>query len=123
VTASRFVGRVFLVAGDSPVLAEVAGALSDSHGLVAMVSKQPGADDVAARFRADPTDPDVWQRVVPHVEQRLGPIDSVITDSAIRAIADRFVAADLTRRGHGAIVTVDNTTNAADVLRTLVDML
>lgn len=120
---SPFTGRVFVVAGQASALLEVATALTRQGALVALISMHTDADEVAAHFRADPTDPGVWDRAVPHVEQRLGPIDAVITDEKARPVADRLVAADLARRGHGAVVTIGKDTTAEEVLRTLAGTL
>ena len=122
-TDSPMIGRVVIVAGSGGVFAAVAAALVADDALVAVLSTDSEGPEVAAHFRGDPADPGVWGRMVPHVEQRLGPIDAVVTDASGRALADELVAPDLIRRGHGAIVTVEETTQAADVLTTLVDTL
>lgn len=116
-------GRVVVVAGYGGVLNAVAGLLVAEDALVAMVTTDAGGPEVAARFRADPTDPQVWDRVIPHVEQRLGPIDAAIIDASVRAIADQLLAPDLVRRGHGAIVTVEGDSSPEDLLRKLADTL
>ena len=116
-------GRVVVVAGHGGVFTAVARLLVAEDALVAMVTTEADGPEVAARFRADPADRQVWDRVIPHVEQRLGPIDAAITDASVRAIADQLIAPDLARRGHGAILTVDDSSSADDVLRKLADTL
>jgi NAD(P)-dependent dehydrogenase (short-subunit alcohol dehydrogenase family) len=55
---------------------------------------------------ADPASPETWQRVVQHVEQRLGPIDIavVIAPAAIRALVVNVLLPDMTARRRGVIV-------------------
>jgi hypothetical protein len=112
-------GRVFIVAGRGEPFATVARQLAAAEALVAIVSADAADVEVAAHFRADHADPDVWGRVVPHVEQRLGPIDAVVTDESGRPVAERLVGPDLERRGHGAVVVVDPGTDADSVVRSL----
>jgi hypothetical protein len=114
-------GRVFIVAGSGARLGEMADALAAAHALVAVVGSIPIASEIAAHFHADPVDESVWERVVPHVEQRLGPIDGVITDESARSIGERLVGPDLRRRGHGAVIAVDDSSAVDDVLRLLAD--
>jgi len=116
-------GRVVIVAGNGAVFAAVAASLVAGEALVAVLSADSVAAEVGAHFRGDPADPDVWGRMVPHVEQRLGPIDAVVTEAPGRANAEQCVAPDLARRGHGGILTVDADDNADAVLRTLVGTL
>lgn len=115
-------GRVFIVAGAGARLGDVADALVNAQALVAVVGSIPVAAAVAAHFHADPADETVWDRVVPHVEQRLGPIDGVITDGAVHAIGERVVGPDLSRRGHGAVVAIDNSSDVESILRRLAGM-
>ena len=116
-------GRVVIVAGHGSVFLAVAAALVADEALVAVLSTDSGVPEVAAHFRGDPADPGVWGRMVPHVEQRLGPIDAVVTDSQARALADQLVAPDFARRGHGAILTVNDDADASDAVRMLVGRL
>jgi hypothetical protein len=113
------VGRVFIVAGRSDTFAEVARLLAAEDALVAVVSTDAIGPEVAAHFRADHADAAVWERVVPHVEQRLGPIDAVVTDAAGRSSAERLVGPDLQRRGHGSVLVLDGDADADAVVRTL----
>jgi hypothetical protein len=100
-------GRVVVVAGDAQALCAVAAAAVAAGALVAVVSRSL-PDDTAAtvRFRADPHDPGIWDRIGMHVEQHLGPVDGVATDAVTRAVVEQVFAADLARRGHGDVVTV-----------------
>jgi hypothetical protein len=116
-------GRVFVVAGEGPVFDDVARALMSAGGLVAVVSRASTIDDAGASFRVDPTDVDAWERIVPHVEQRLGPVDAVVADIAVHALVLNVFAPDLRRRGHGDVVTVDGDAGADAVLRSLADTL
>ncbi len=112
-------GRVFIVAGRGVTFTAVVRQLVAADALVALVSTDTAVPEVAAHFRADHADPDVWARVVPHVEQRLGPIDAVVTDDSGGPIAERLVGPDLHRRGHGAVVVVEPTADADSVVMTL----
>jgi hypothetical protein len=123
VTTGAFAGRVFIVAGTAEVFVALAEALVGDSALVAVVSTGDSIPAAAASFRADHEDADVWQRMVPHVEQRLGPIDAVITDDAGREVADRLLGPDFRRRGHGDVVVVGTDSEVANVLRTLADTL
>ena len=53
---------------------------------------------------ADPADPGVWVRIAPHVEQRLGPVDGVVTDAVSLVTAEAVFGPDLLRRGHGSVL-------------------
>ena len=116
-------GRVFIVAGSGATLGNVADALVTAQALVAVVGSVPVSAEVAAHFHADPADESVWQRVVPHVEQRLGPIDGIVTDEAAHAIGERLVGPDFGRRGHGAVIAVGDASDVEGILRMLVDTL
>jgi len=123
VTTSPFAGRVFVVAGSAPVFGAIADALVAADAAVALVGRVTTANDPAAHFRADPGDAAVWERVVPHVEQRLGPIDGVLTGAECHDIAESLVAPDLARRGHGAVISVADNDEANGVLRSLAGTL
>lgn len=113
--------RVVIVAGSGSLFAAVAAGLVAEGAIVALVTTDTSAPEVAAHFRAEPADPDVWGRMVPHVEQRLGPIDAVVTDKSGRALAESLVGPDLQRRGHGSVVVVEPGTDPEAVLKTLAD--
>jgi len=110
-------GRVIVVAGEDPALEGVAAAAVAAGASVAVVSRTlPGDVPATVRFRADPADRGVWDRVAMHVEQHLGPVDGVATDAGHRSVIDAVFGADLARRGHGTIVTADG--EPADALLT-----
>ncbi|HEX4082339.1 MAG TPA: SDR family NAD(P)-dependent oxidoreductase [Acidimicrobiales bacterium] len=110
-------GKAVIVAGDqAATVVEVVRALAASGALVAVVAADraivdaaaTGLDDQAFAMAADPTSEAVWSRIVPHVEQRLGPIDVVVT---IGAAADRVpvaaaVVGDMAARGRGVVIEV-----------------
>jgi NAD(P)-dependent dehydrogenase (short-subunit alcohol dehydrogenase family) len=123
VALSPFSGRVFVVAGSAPVFGAIVDGLMASGALVAAVGTPLTAAEPAAYFRADVTDATAWERVLPHVEQRLGPIDAVVTDEAGSPTALRLTEPDFVRRGHGAVVVVNAGEDADDVLRTLAGTL
>src|SRR4051794_20924015 len=94
----RLPGRVFVVAGRLPALTEVVDALTTAGSFVAFVSDTLSAPTAAAFFRADPTDATVWERVAPHVEQRLGPVDAVVIDAGAQEVVTQAFGVDLKRR-------------------------
>jgi hypothetical protein len=122
VTPSPFAGRVLVVAGDAAVLDGVTQALLVAGALVAVVGTA-GREGAHVDFRVDPADADVWSRVVPHVEQRLGPVDGVVAWVTIHHLVSDVFEPDLRRRGHGAVVAVGADDDPADVLRQLADTL
>jgi hypothetical protein len=103
---AEWLGRVVVVAGDRPVLAEVAAQLVAAGAFVATVSTLIRVPTAQLSFRADPGDAQVWQRVAPHVEQHLGPVDAVVTDDIRQQLLEEVFGADLRRRGHGAVIGV-----------------
>jgi hypothetical protein len=120
VKPSPLLGRVYVVAGAESGLVGVAAALVEAGAFVAFVAVELTAASVHASFRADPGDPDVWGRVAPYVEQRLGPVDGVVTDSATRPVVDAVFAADIRRRGHGDVVVVGPADEVDEVIKALV---
>jgi hypothetical protein len=57
---------------------------------------------------ADPADPAVWQRVGPHAEQRLGPIDVVVLagPAAVRDLVVATLLPDMSARKRGVIIEI-----------------
>jgi NAD(P)-dependent dehydrogenase (short-subunit alcohol dehydrogenase family) len=119
VSDGHWLGRVLLVAGSGPVLDAVAAAGLAAGAYVAVVSTAFAVPDAHAQVRADPTDPAVWDRVLPHVEQRLGPIDAVVCDAAAARVLAPLVEPDLRRRGHGSVLVPGPADSAAEVLSRL----
>src|SRR3954468_18433917 len=67
-------------------------------------AERPGAMLLA--YQAEPDDAATWARLAPHIEQRVGPVDAVLcSPSAVDATTATF-AADMRRRGHGAIIAL-----------------
>lgn len=116
---SPLAGRVIIAAGEGERIDAVVAALLDGDALVAVVAQRTSASHAPAWFRVDPTDPEVWQRVVPHVEQRLGPIDAAVTTADVHELVSGLLETDMRRRGHGAVIDVDAALDAADVVRSL----
>ncbi|HET7530651.1 MAG TPA: hypothetical protein VFJ98_06790 [Mycobacteriales bacterium] len=102
---AALLGRVVVVAGEHPAFAELVAALADAGAFVAFVSAEQTVSSASASFRADPADPSVWERVAPHVEQRLGPVDVVLADSGCTTTVAPVFLPDLRRRGHGDVLT------------------
>lgn len=122
-TTSAFAGHVVVVAGHDPRLATVAERLLRFGAYVAFVATDRKVEAAHASFRADPTDPEVWDRVVPHVEQRLGPVDGVVCDATAAAPAQAAFGPDLARRGHGGIVTLTQDVDVDRLISVLGGML
>ena len=121
-TANSLLGRVIVVAGADPALAHAAHLALDAGAQVAVVSTSLQVDDATLRFRADPSDIDVWERIAMHVEQHLGPVDGVVTDERCAATVAPVFAPDLARRGHGDVVIVSADTEPGSVLTRLAHM-
>ena len=100
-------GRVIVVAGHAATLASLAAALVDAGALVAFVAPNASAPIADAQVHADPADPQVWERIAPHIEQRLGPVDGVVTDAETRETVEAVFGPDLLRRGHGLVLVGD----------------
>ena len=105
-TTQPLLGRVVVVAGEEVGLAAAADAAFRAGAQVAVVSTTLASTACTVRFRADPTDDSVWERVAMHVEQHLGPVDGVVTDGVAQPVVSRVFGPDLDRRGHGDIVVV-----------------
>lgn len=114
-------GRVAVIAGDGGEVVPVCHRLL-SYG-VSLLVVAPDRDAVqrsVAEFSdpsltvvpitADPASPEVWDRLVPHAEQRLGPVDIAIAigPAAVRDLAYDRLIADMVRRGHGVFVECDS---------------
>jgi NAD(P)-dependent dehydrogenase (short-subunit alcohol dehydrogenase family) len=110
---------VVVVAGETDEVVPIAAALVDRGALVAVVHPTLGCERAAASFRADPTDPAVWERVAPHVEQRLGPVDLVVVDLATRPAAETALGDALRRRHRPTPVVLGPAEPAAAVVSRL----
>ena len=120
--AGSLVGRVVVVAGTDERLPTVVSTLAAAGAFVASVA--PTRSDTAqADFRADPADPAVWERVAPHIEQRLGPVDAVVVDRQCAAVVRDVFLPDLRRRGHGGVHVVTADQDVAAIVRSVEDML
>jgi hypothetical protein len=73
--------------------------------------------DAPVSWRADPLDPATWERLYPHIEQRLGPVDAVLADPSALDIIEAVFRPDMLRRGHGAIVGLSGPTDPVEQLR------
>ena len=121
-------GHVVVVAAHTGA-ARAAVALTEAGAAVAVISDEPDAvriveENVAGSnpllaFRADPTDPEVWARVVPHLEQRLGPIDAVAADRESHDAVPTTLLDDLRRRGHGGVVAIEEVEVVSAVIQAI----
>jgi hypothetical protein len=123
VSAGAFAGRVIVVAGDSDRIDPITSTLLEAGAIVAVVTHASSSAAAQAWFRVDPADPDVWNRVVPHVEQRLGPIDAAVTTTEIHALVRDLLEPDMRRRGHGGVLDVDAAGDVDEAVRTLATLL
>ena len=68
-------------------------------------------------YRADPSDPSIWQRIAAHIEQRVGPVDAVLCTPETTHVMEAVFAEDMHRRGHGAILPVTPEVDPVEQLR------
>jgi NADP-dependent 3-hydroxy acid dehydrogenase YdfG len=112
-------GKVAVVAGESSYLTDIVEALATNGALLAVVAPLRSTVDAAvARAEqlatsvlgttADPSNPDVWERIRPQFEQRLGPIDVVVTIAAAgtRRVIVEALLPDMTARQRGVVVEI-----------------
>ena len=112
-------GKVAVVSGAGDVVTAVAGALAAHGTALAVVSASMETVNaaVAAAERhgvavfgvtTDPADRGTWERVRPHAEQRLGPIDIVVAigaDAARQAVV-AAMSPDMGARHRGVVIEV-----------------
>jgi hypothetical protein len=114
-------GKAAIVAGKSPRITEVVRGLAANGTLLAIVSgDRDTVDDAVAvaesldvavlGMTADPSSAAVWERIAPHIEQRLGPIDVVVVlgEQTMRDVVRAAVLPDMTARHRGVLVEVDD---------------
>jgi hypothetical protein len=112
-------GKTAIVAGDdAATVVEVVRALAANGALLAVVGDRAvvdaavevamGLDAQVFGMAADPASAAVWARIVPHIEQRLGPIDVVVAigDAASRRVLADAVVGDMAARRRGVVVEV-----------------
>ncbi|HVV76189.1 MAG TPA: hypothetical protein VHC43_09150 [Mycobacteriales bacterium] len=110
-------GKVALVAGDHEALVAVVAAFAANGSPVCVVASDRGEVDasIAAAGHSGvmgvvsaPEDPATWARVLPHAEQRLGPIDIVVVlgDAPGRDAVRSAALPDMKARRRGVLVEV-----------------
>jgi NADP-dependent 3-hydroxy acid dehydrogenase YdfG len=110
-------GKVALVAGDGDGLVAVVAALASNGAPVCVVSSERATVDAATTSAeangamgvvSSPGDPATWQRVLPHAEQRLGPLDVVVVlgSAPMRRVVTAAVVPDMAARRRGVVVEV-----------------
>ena len=116
-TLDPLAGHVVVLAGTE---AATGIDLMSRGALLAAVSDAPDVIDELERaaldhpttvllsYRADPSDPAVWQRIAPHIEQRVGPVDAVLCAESSLEAAKATFATDMRRRGHGVILAISS---------------
>jgi hypothetical protein len=137
VSLDPLAGHVVVLAGPGAQAAAGTRALAVSTGaallgcgmLVATVTNDNGVIDELERsaaaqgleppvsWRADPGVVSTWDRLYPHIEQRLGPVDAVVTDAAALDLVESVFRPDMRRRGHGAIVALSPAENPVEQIR------
>jgi hypothetical protein len=118
-------GKAIVVAGDSRRVVEVVRGLAANAALLAIVAGDREIVDEAVQvaesldaavvgMTADPSSPDVWERVAPHIEQRLGPIDVAVAigAAALRQTVAAALLPDMAARHRGVLVEVDATVSS-----------
>ena len=116
-------GRVVIVAGEGERIERIVTSLLAAGATVALVAARSVVTEAQAWFQVDPGDPDVWTRVIPHVEQRLGPIDAAVTTTDVHTRVRELLEPDMARRGHGAVLDVDAAADVDEVIRMLAALL
>lgn len=116
-------GRVVIVAGMGDRIDQIVPILLARDAFVALVGRGSVGTDASAWFRVDANDPDAWSRIVPHVEQRLGPIDAAATTTDVHSYVRELLEPDMCRRGHGGVIDVDAAADVDDAVRTLETLL
>jgi hypothetical protein len=113
-------GKAVIVAGDSARIVEVVRALAANGALLAVVAEDRAVVESAVAvaealeaavlgMTADPSSAAVWERVAPHIEQRLAPIDIAVAvgaDSLRRAVTAALLP-DMTARHRGVLIEID----------------
>jgi hypothetical protein len=115
-------GKAVIVAADSRRLIEVARGLAANATLLAIVAPDRDIVDEAVQIAesldaavvgmtADPASDDVWVRIAPHIEQRLGPIDVAVAigSAELRQTVAVALLPDMAARHRGVLVEVDAT--------------
>jgi hypothetical protein len=118
-------GRVAVVAGEDEAVVEVAAALAATGMSLAVVSGARATVDraVAAAesygvavigVAADPAESATWSRVVPHSEQRLGPLDVLVAIGRPdeRGAALAAITPDMAARRRGVVIEVGEARSA-----------
>jgi NADP-dependent 3-hydroxy acid dehydrogenase YdfG len=123
-------GKVAVVSGDHHATTEVVAALAATGCAIAVVARDRTRIDSAVAAAessgvavfgvvSDPADEATWHRVVPHSEQRLGPLDVLVAlgTATTRAASIAAIAPDMAARRRGIVVEV----GGADPRRQLPD--
>jgi NADP-dependent 3-hydroxy acid dehydrogenase YdfG len=110
-------GKVAVLAGTSSIVAPLAHAFCDNAALIALVVDDRAVVDQATSYAdqtgvaslgivADPAQRSTWDRVAPHIEQRLGPIDIMVAigPPAVRTVIAAALMPDMAARKRGVIV-------------------
>lgn len=112
------------------ILASTSSELLGSGAVLALVTRDRSAREDVERsaalqgveppvaWAADPADPDTWERLYPHIEQRLGPVDAVLAQPVAIDLIETVFRPDMQRRGHGAIVPLSPAANPVTAIRT-----
>jgi NAD(P)-dependent dehydrogenase (short-subunit alcohol dehydrogenase family) len=103
----RLSGRVVVVAGGLAPLPAVAALAAQDGAFVALITTvECACPDEVLHFQADANADEVWERIAPHIEQRLGPVDAVVTDALTADSVRAVFSPDFRRRGHGTVLVV-----------------
>jgi hypothetical protein len=117
-------GKVALVAGDGPALVAIVTTLAANGTPICVVANDRSVVDAAVAaaeangamgVTSGPDDVATWTRVLPHAEQRLGPLDIVVAAGAAagRESVISAVLPDMGARRRGVVVEVGDDAEAA----------
>lgn len=131
-------GKVTLVTGDMAAIVEIVAAFASNGAPTCVVAEHRAIVDAAVEAAREspgtmgvagaPADDQTWQRVLPHAEQRLGPVDIVVAagGDAARAAVISAALPDMAARRRGVVIEVgtdlSRTTPAHGVRRRYVEV-
>jgi len=112
-------GKAAIVAGEGDLVVEVVGRLAAHGCLLAVVAADRGTTTRATEaaesqsaavfgITADPADAATWDRVIQHIEQRLGPIDIAVAvcSTAVHDVLRAALTHDMAARRRGVLICV-----------------
>jgi NAD(P)-dependent dehydrogenase (short-subunit alcohol dehydrogenase family) len=112
-------GKTMIVASESSVVVEITRTLATNGALLAIVVPDRGVldqclaiteelDVASFGVHGDPSNPQLWERIGQHIEQRLGPIDVVVVAAAAatRNVVAAALLPDMVARQRGVLIEI-----------------